>query len=542
MHSKLAGHMSIVTAAIRTPDLSMTGISNTALIHYQYSPEDLVIEAIGRGEGVLNDTGALVISTGEFTGRSPKDKFIVKDELTADTVNWNEFNIPISADHFDIIYKKIITYLNERPEVWVRDCYACAMPLYRMNLRVINEKPWNNLFAYNMFLRPGEEELEHFEPEWHVISAPGLKLDPKECGTRQYNASVISFKHKMILIAGSDYTGEIKKAVFTILNYILPKQKNVLSMHCSANIGKDGDTAIFFGLSGTGKTTLSADPERKLIGDDEHGWSARNVFNFEGGCYAKTINLSAENEPEIYHAIRPGALVENVVFYPASNQINFNDSSITENTRVSYPLGYISNAIEPSIGGNPGNIFFLTCDAFGVLPPISRLNPAQAMYQFISGYTAKVAGTEAGVTEPKPTFSACFGAPFIPLHPGVYASMLAEKMQEHNVKVWLINTGWSGGAYGTGKRMKLSYTRAMISAALSGALQNVRFEKDPVFGFEVPVSCPDVPEEILNPRNTWADKVAYDQKAKFLAELFIKNFEKYSDGVKAEVHEAYPKV
>jgi len=534
--------MSIVTAAIRTPDLSMTGISNTALIHYQYSPEDLVIEAIGRGEGVLNDTGALVISTGEFTGRSPKDKFIVKDELTADTVNWNEFNIPISPDYFDIIYKKIITYLNERPEVWVRDCYACAMPLYRMNLRVINEKPWNNLFAYNMFLRPGEEELEHFEPEWHVISAPGLKLDPKECGTRQYNASVISFKHKMILIAGSDYTGEIKKAVFTILNYILPKQKNVLSMHCSANIGKDGDTAIFFGLSGTGKTTLSADPERKLIGDDEHGWSARNVFNFEGGCYAKTINLSAENEPEIYHAIRPGALVENVVFYPASNQINFNDSSITENTRVSYPLDYISNAIEPSIGGNPGNIFFLTCDAFGVLPPISRLNPAQAMYQFISGYTAKVAGTEAGVTEPKPTFSACFGAPFIPLHPGVYASMLAEKMQEHNVKVWLINTGWSGGAYGTGKRMKLSYTRAMISAALSGALQNVRFEKDPVFGFEVPVSCPDVPEEILNPRNTWADKIAYDQKAKFLAELFIKNFEKYSDGVKAEVHEAYPKV
>lgn len=325
--------MSTITAGIRTPDLSTTGIRNTGLIHYQYSPEDLVMEAIGRGEGVLNDTGALVINTGEFTGRSPKDKFIVKDEITADTVNWNEFNIPISPDYFDIIYKKVIGYLNERPEVWVRDCYACAMPQYRMNLRVINEKPWNNLFAYNMFLRPKEEELDHFKPEWHVISAPGLKLDPKECGTRQHNASVISFKHKMILIAGSGYTGEIKKGVFTILNYILPQQKNVLSMHCSANIGKNGDTAIFFGLSGTGKTTLSADPERKLIGDDEHGWSARNVFNFEGGCYAKTINLSVENEPEIYHAIRPGALVENIVFHPGTNQINFNDSSITENTR-----------------------------------------------------------------------------------------------------------------------------------------------------------------------------------------------------------------
>lgn len=534
--------MSIVTAGIRTPDLSRIGINNPELINYQYTSEELIMEAIGRGEGVLNDTGALVINTGEFTGRSPKDKFIVKDEITADTINWNEFNIPISSDHFDIIYKKVIDYLNERPEIWVRDCYACAMPQYRMNLRVINEKPWNNLFAYNMFLRPKEEELDHFKPEWHVISAPGLKLDPKECGTRQHNASVISFKHKMILIAGSGYTGEIKKGVFTVLNYILPKQKNVLSMHCSANMGKNGDTAIFFGLSGTGKTTLSADPERKLIGDDEHGWSARNVFNFEGGCYAKTINLSEENEPEIYNAIRPGALVENTVFHPGTNRINFNDSSITENTRVSYPLDYISNAIEPSIGGNPKNIFFLTCDAFGVLPPISKLNAAQTMYQFISGYTAKVAGTEAGVTEPKPTFSACFGAPFIPLHPGTYASMLAEKIQEHNVNVWLINTGWTGGPYGTGKRMKLSYTRAMISAALNGSLQNTRFEKDPVFGFEIPVSCGDVPREILNPRNTWADKVAYDQKARFLAELFIKNFEKYSDGVKTEVREAYPKV
>ena len=533
--------MSIVTAAIRTPDLSMTGISNTALIHYQYSPEDLVMEAIGRGEGVLNDTGALVISTGEFTGRSPKDKFIVKDELTADTVNWNEFNIPISADHFDIIYKKIITYLNERPEVWVRDCYACAMPLYRMNLRVINEKPWNNLFAYNMFLRPGEEELEHFEPEWHVISAPGLKLDPKECGTRQYNASVISFKHKMILIAGTGYTGETKKGIFTILNYILPHEKSVLSMHCSANMGNDGDTAIFFGLSGTGKTTLSADPNRKLIGDDEHAWTSDNIFNFEGGCYAKTINLTEEKEPEIYNAIRPGALVENVTFHSGTNKINFDDGSITENTRVSYPLDFISNALEPSIGGLPKNIFFLTCDAFGVLPPVSKLTPGQAMYQFISGYTAKVAGTELGVTEPKPTFSACFGAPFLPLHPGRYAHMLGDKMQEHKVNVWMINTGWTGGPYGIGSRMKLKYTRAMITAALEGKLNDVEFETDPIFGVAIPKECPDVPAEILNPINTWTDRTAFTQKAKYLAGLFVRNFEKYADGVSAEVLAAAPK-
>jgi phosphoenolpyruvate carboxykinase (ATP) len=533
--------MSAPVISIPKKSLLRLGLKNTESIHYQLSPEELTQDSIRIGDGVLNDTGALVIRTGEFTGRSPKDKFTVKDETTADSVHWNEFNIPIEPKYFDIIQKKVMDYLDKLPELWIRDCYACADPRYRLNVRVVNEKPWNNLFAYNMFLRPTEEELENFEPDWNVISAPGLKLDPKECGTRQHNAAVVSFKHRTILIAGTGYTGETKKGIFTILNYILPHEKNVLSMHCSANMGKDGDTAIFFGLSGTGKTTLSADPNRKLIGDDEHGWTSDNIFNFEGGCYAKTINLTEEKEPEIYNAIRPGALLENVTFYPGTNKINFDDASITENTRVSYPLSFISNSLEPSVGGLPKNIFFLTCDAFGVLPPVSKLSPGQAMYQFISGYTAKVAGTEAGVTEPKPTFSACFGAPFLPLHPGKYAQMLGSKMQEHQVNVWMINTGWTGGPYGVGSRMKLKFTRAMITAALEGKLDNAEFETHPVFGVAMPKSCPDVPGEVLNPRNTWADKGAYDEKAKYLAGLFVKNFEKYADGVSAEILAAAPK-
>lgn len=534
--------MSVPTVAFPSKNLLKLGLKSAENIHYQLSPEELVQDTLRIGEGVLNDTGALVIRTGEFTGRSPKDKFTVKDETTADSVHWNDFNIPLEPKQFDIIYKRVIDYLGEVPDVWVRDCFACADPRYRLSIRVINEKPWNNLFAYNMFLRPTEEELESFEPDWHVISAPGLRLDPRECGTRQHNGAVVSFKHKMILIAGTGYTGETKKSIFTILNYILPFEKGVLSMHCSANMGKAGDTAIFFGLSGTGKTTLSADPNRKLIGDDEHGWTNDNIFNFEGGCYAKTINLTEEKEPEIFQAIRPGALVENVTFFPGTNKINFDDASITENTRVSYPLHFISNALEPSIGGLPKNIFFLTCDAFGVLPPISRLTPGQAMYQFISGYTAKVAGTELGVTEPKPTFSACFGAPFLPLHPGKYAHMLGDKMQQHKVNVWMINTGWTGGAYGEGHRMKLKFTRAMITAALDGKLDNVKYETDPVFGVAIPQECPDVPTEVLTPRNTWNDKEAYDVKAKYLASLFIRNFEKYADGVSAEVLAAAPKV
>jgi phosphoenolpyruvate carboxykinase (ATP) len=483
-----------------------------------------------------------VIKTGEFTGRSPNDKFTVKDELTENTVHWNNFNISIEEKYFHVIQKKIMEYLGNRPELWIRDCYACADPRYRLTIRVVSEKPWTNLFAYNMFLRPDEEELDNFKPQWQLICSPGLRLDPSECGTRQHNAAVISFKHKTILIAGSGYTGETKKGIFSILNYILPHEKGVLSMHCSANMGEDGDTAIFFGLSGTGKTTLSTDPNRKLIGDDEHGWTEDGVFNFEGGCYAKLINLSPEREPEIYNAIRQGAIAENVKFFPNTNQINFDDASITENTRVSYPLHYISNALEPSIGNIPKNIFFLTCDAFGVLPPIAKLSPGQAMYQFISGYTAKVAGTEAGVTEPKPTFSACFGAPFLPLHPGVYAKMLGQKMQKHEVNVWLVNTGWTGGSYGVGQRMKLSYTRAMITAALQGKLDNIETVADPIFGVAIPREVPGVPTELLTPKSTWADKTAYDEKAKYLAQLFVKNFEQYASGVSPEIRAASPNI
>jgi phosphoenolpyruvate carboxykinase (ATP) len=533
--------MSVTLLTLPKEELYQLGLTQHN-IRYQSSPEELVQDTLRRGEGVLNDTGALVIKTGEFTGRSPKDKFLVKDEITANTVHWNDFNIPIDEHYFHIIREKIVNYLNQRNELWVRDCYASADPRFRLNIRVVNETPWINLFAYNMFLRPADNELENFKAEWTILSAPGLKLDPKECGVRQHNAAVISFKHKTILIAGSGYTGETKKGIFTILNYILPLHHNVLSMHCSANMGDEGDTALFFGLSGTGKTTLSADPKRKLIGDDEHGWSNNGVFNFEGGCYAKCIDLSEEKEPEIYNAIRGGALVENTGMNNETGKIDFACKRITENTRVSYPLHYISNAKEPATGNVPENIFFLTCDAYGVLPPISKLNDAQAMYQFISGYTAKVAGTEAGVTEPKTTFSACFGAPFLPLHPGKYASMLGEKMRRHKVNVWLVNTGWTGGSYGTGTRMKLSYTRAMISAALEGRLNDVTYNNDPVFGFAVPTSCPAVPSDILDPRNTWADKDAYDVTARNLAKQFIANFEKYAAGVTEEVMAAAPRI
>jgi phosphoenolpyruvate carboxykinase (ATP) len=534
--------MSIPTVAIPKENLLKSGLKFSETIHYQLSPEELVNDSIRIGEGILCNTGALVIKTGEFTGRSPKDKFIVKDDLTENTVHWNEFNLPLDEKYFNIIRKKVMDHLEKLPEVWIRDCHACADPRFRLSVRVINEKPWSNLFAHNMFLRPTESELENFKPDWHILTCPGLKLDPNECGIRQHNVSLVSFKHKMILIAGSGYTGEMKKGIFTILNYILPFEKNVFSMHCSANMGKKGDTAIFFGLSGTGKTTLSADPNRKLIGDDEHAWTDDNIFNFEGGCYAKTIHLTEEKEPEIFRAIRPGALVENTSFFPGTNKINFDDGSVTENTRVSYPLDFISNALVPSIGGLPKNIFFLTCDAFGVLPPISKLTPGQAMYQFISGYTAKVAGTEADVTEPKPTFSACFGAPFLPLHPGKYAQMLGSKMQENKVSVWLVNTGWTGGTYGEGSRMKLKFTRAMITAALNNEFEKITFETHPVFGVAMPVSCPNVPSEILNPGNTWSDKNAYDEKAKYLAGLFIKNFEKYAAGVSGETLASAPKI
>ena len=521
--------------------LASTGITTGKPVHYQQTPEQLSKSTIELGQGVLNDTGALLINTGEFTGRSPKDKFCVKDEITADAVHWNDFNIAITPQVFDNMHAKLINHLGEK-ELWVRDAYVCADHEYRLNIRVVNENPWSNLFAFNMFLRPQQNELENFLPEWTILHAPTFMADPVIDGTRQHNFAMTSFTKKIILIGGTGYTGEMKKGIFTILNFILPHQKNVLSMHCSANVGAKGDTAVFFGLSGTGKTTLSADPNRKLIGDDEHGWTNDTVFNFEGGCYAKLINLSAENEPEIYSAIRPGALVENVGFFPGTNKIDFANKDITENTRISYPLSFISNALDPSIGKTPKNIFFLTADSYGIFPPVSKLTAGQAMYQFISGYTAKVAGTEAGVKEPSATFSACFGAPFLPLHPGKYAEMLGKKMTEANVNVFMINTGWSGGPYGIGSRMKLAYTRAMITAALEGKLDNVEFEAHPVFGMMMPKECPNVPSAILNPRNTWADKNAYDEKAVSLGKQFVKNFEKYAAGVSDEILAAAPKI
>ncbi|GGB16135.1 phosphoenolpyruvate carboxykinase (ATP) [Puia dinghuensis] len=534
--------MSVPVFAIPTDHLVRLGLKISDSLHYQLQPHELVRHSLRRKEGVLNDTGALVIRTGAYTGRSPKDRYIVKDELTSGSIHWNDFNQPIDEVHFNRIFDSITAYLNLLPELFVRDCYVCADTRFRLNIRVINELASTNLFAYNMFLRPTEDELENFHPDWQILSAPGLQLDAAHCGARSNIAVVISFQHRLILIAGTGYTGETKKAVFTILNYLLPHEKKVLSMHCSANRGPKGDTAIFFGLSGTGKTTLSADPRRSLIGDDEHGWTADNVFNFEGGCYAKCINLKEEKEPAIFRAIRPGALVENVKFFPGSDRINFDDGSITENTRVSYPLHYISNALEPSLGPTPKNIFFLTCDAYGVLPPISRLTPGQAMYQFISGYTAKVAGTETGITEPKPTFSACFGAPFLPLHPGRYAELLGAKMRQHGVKVWMVNTGWSGGVFGKGSRIPLAYTRAMITAALEGALDEVEYTSHPVFGMAMALSCPGVPDQLLHPRNTWPDPAAYDEMAEEVAGWFIRNFEKYADGVDPEILAAAPRV
>lgn len=523
-------------------NLETLGIKNYTTAYWNLSPAELTQHTLDKGMGRLTDTGALAVNTGKFTGRSPKDKFTVKDAMTEHTVDWGDVNIPISTEHFDRILKDLTAYYAGK-EIYVRDAYACADPKHRLNIRVVNETPWANLFCNDLFLRPTREEIETQEPDWIILQAPGFEANPEIHGTRQGNFTVVNFSRKMILIGGSAYTGEMKKGIFGVLNYILPHEKGVLSMHCSANEGKDGDVALFFGLSGTGKTTLSADPNRKLIGDDEHGWDQGSVFNFEGGCYAKCIDLTEEKEPQIYRAIKPGALVENVVFFEGTNKINFADASITENTRVAYPIEHIENAKIPSIGGNPKNIFFLTCDAYAILPPISKLNRGQAMYHFISGYTAKVAGTEMGVTEPQTTFSACFGRAFLPLHPTQYAELLGKKLDENpDVNVWLVNTGWSGGPYGVGSRTKLSYTRAMITAAMNGDLNNVEYETHPIFGVAFPTSCPGVPDEILNPRKTWVDKEAYDKKAAELAQLFINNFEKYADKANAEILAAAPKV
>ena len=539
-HNKTQKYMSFKDIRASKKTLSDIGISNSN-VHWNLSSDKLEEHSISSGHAIRSSQGAITINTGKFTGRSPQDRFIVKDSITKDTVWWGDINLPFSEDKFDQLHKKMIDYLSDK-ELFAREVYACASEKHRMNIRVVNEYSWSNLFAHNMFLRPTEDELDNFKHDWLILNAPGFLANPKKDGTRQENFAILSFAKKMILIGGTGYTGEIKKGIFSALNYILPYEKGVLSMHCSANTGKDGDTAIFFGLSGTGKTTLSADPERYLIGDDEHGWDEDSVFNFEGGCYAKCIDLSAENEPDIYAAIRKGALLENVVFHNGTNKVDYTNTSITQNTRVSYPIQFIDNIQKKSYGKNPKNIFFLTADAFGVLPPISKLTAGQAMYHFISGYTAKVAGTEDGIEEPQTTFSACFGAPFMPLHPTKYAEMLGKKMKEFGVNVWLINTGWSGGEYGEGRRISLNHTRAMISAALNNKLNDVEYLTHEVFGLHMPKSCPQVPSEILNPKNTWNDKNAYNKKANILATAFNNNFEQFSDHASGEILEAAPKI
>lgn len=523
--------------------LDNLGIEN-ATIRYQLSSSELHKTTLERKQGKESSLGAIAVNTGEFTGRSPMDRFIVKDDITKDEVWWGNINIPFDSDKFDALYNKVTAYLSNK-EVFVRDSYACADENYKLNIRVVNEYPWSNMFAYNMFLRPTEEELKSFSPEWTVINAPGFMADAEVDGTRQHNFAILNFGKKIALIGGTGYTGEIKKGIFSALNFILPVFKNTLPMHCSANVGKDGDTAIFFGLSGTGKTTLSADPGRKLIGDDEHGWTNENtVFNFEGGCYAKVIDLTEEKEPDIYHAIKKGAILENVIM-DENGVIDFEDTSITQNTRVSYPIYHIDNIQEGSIGSNPKNIFFLTADAFGVLPPISKLSPGQAAYHFISGYTAKVAGTEAGVTEPQPSFSACFGAPFMPLHPTRYAEMLSQKMQEAGVTVWLVNTGWTGGPYGVGHRMALKYTRAMITAAMDGSLEEANkdnYHVHSVFGVSQPRVCPNVPTDVLSPRKSWNNDTGYYKTAQKLADSFKENFKKFEEYASNEIMAGGPLV
>jgi len=522
-------------------DLSSLGL-NPSIVHWNLSNEQLTSQTVELGQGTITNMGALAVSTGKFTGRSPKDKFTVKDSLTEDVVDWGDINFSISPEHFDLIEKDIVAYF-ESKEIWVRDSYACASPAHRLNIRVVNETPWANLFCNDLFLRPTEEEVQSQEPEWVILQAPGFKADPAKHGTRQDNFTVVSFSKKMILIGGTAYTGEMKKGIFGVLNFTLPHNEKVLSMHCSANEGPEGDVSLFFGLSGTGKTTLSADVNRKLIGDDEHGWDKDSVFNFEGGCYAKCIDLTQEKEPQIYNAIMAGALVENINYKAGTNEVDFEDCSITQNTRVAYPIHHIKNAKSPSIGGKPKNIFFLTCDAYGILPPVSKLSVGQAMYHFISGYTAKVAGTEVGVNEPQATFSACFGKAFLPLHPTRYAELLGEKLDaDPNIKVWLINTGWNGGAYGVGSRMKLEYTRSMITAVMNGELDNVSYEKHPIFGLSMPTSCPNVPDEMLIPNKTWEDQEAYTLGANKLAKLFNENFEQYAAQAKDEIKNAAPQL
>ena len=516
------------------------GLDPRKAVHRNLSPTRLYEESFARDDGRLVHMGALSTITAPHTGRSPNDRFVVRDELTESVVDWGAVNVPMTREHFDSLRADIVEHLNDS-DLFVHDARAGSDETHGLNIRVISESPWHALFAYNMFLRLSPEEQEAFEPQFTVLHAPHFHADPARHGSNSETAIVVNFAAREVLVAGSRYAGEIKKSIFSVLNHLLPGA-GVLPMHCSANVGPAGDVALFFGLSGTGKTTLSADASRGLIGDDEHGWSDDGVFNFEGGCYAKTIRLSQESEPEIYRATQMfGTILENVVLDEDTREINFDDGSITENTRASYPIHYIPNAVLPSRGGHPRNVVFLTADAFGVLPPISRLTPEQAMYHFLSGYTAKVAGTERGVTEPQATFSACFGAPFLPRHPGVYADMLGEKLREHGAKVWLVNTGWSGGGHGVGSRMKLAHTRAMVNAALAGDLEGAEFASDPVFGVDVPVSVPGVPDEVLRPRDTWADGEAYAAAAAELAAMFKANFEKFADDAGEAVSAAGPR-
>ena len=517
--------------------LERHGIRNIHTAWWNLGTSHLLEHAVQRREGSFASDGSLVVRTGQFTGRSPKDKFIVRDEITDPTVQWGAVNQPISEAHFDRLHARMLAFWQGH-EVYVQDCFVGADEAYTLPVRVVSQLAWHSLFARQLFIRPEQGSGAH-EPEFTILFAPDFQANPAEDGTNSETCIVLNFKKRVVLICGTSYAGEMKKSAFTILNYLLP-ERGVFPMHCSANVGAAGDTALFFGLSGTGKTTLSADPRRRLIGDDEHGWSDRGIFNFEGGCYAKCIRLSKQNEPQIWNAIRFGTVLENVAMDAETRMLDFDSEEITENTRAAYPLEFIDNAVIPSVGRHPSHVIFLTADAFGVLPPISRLTPEQAMYHFLSGYTAKVAGTERGLgKEPQATFSACFGAPFLPRPAATYASLLGEKLRRHQAQCWLVNTGWVGGPYGVGERMKLPYTRAMLNAALAGELRDVPADPHPVFQVAVPRSCPGVPAQFLDARGMWHDKSAYDKAARDLSARFNKNFEKFDD-VNREIAAAAP--
>jgi phosphoenolpyruvate carboxykinase (ATP) len=504
----------------------LNDLLNGQNVHVQLSVPQLVEKATLRGEAVLTSTGAVKVETGKYTGRSPKDKYVVEEDISKDKIDWGTVNRPISSEIFSSLYKKVVTYLKSKEELFVFNGFAGADEESRLSIQVINEYAWHNLFAHQLFIRPSEDELASHVAQFTIVYAPTFKADPAIDGTDSETFIIVSMEQRIILIGGTEYAGEMKKSIFSIMNYLLPEQ-GILSMHCSANVGEKGDVALFFGLSGTGKTTLSADADRKLIGDDEHGWSDNGVFNIEGGCYAKAINLTRENEPQIFDAIRFGSVLENVVVDAETRIANYEDISLTENTRAAYPIQAIDNIVDPSVAGHPNTIIFLTADAFGVLPPISKLTKEQAMYHFLSGFTSKLAGTERGITTPQATFSTCFGSPFLPLPATVYAEMLGKKIDQHDAQVFLVNTGWTGGEYGVGKRMKLSYTRAMVRAALEGKLDDVETDNGSVFGLAIPKAVPGVPENVLNPRDAWADPAAYDMKAKELADQFRKNFNKF---------------